>query len=108
MKLLQTKKDFIVILIGILIGVGVGLYVPFLNSNSHHQVMNMNSENPYVMSPITSEREFISQMVLHHESAVIMAQDVLKLNPSEKVKKLAEDIISTQSKEIEMMKNWAK
>lgn len=105
---MQTKKEFGIMFIGIIIGIGVGLYIPFLNKDNSAQTMNMNSNNPYVMSPIKSEKDFLSQMVLHHESAVIMAQDVLKLNPSDKVKKLAEDIISAQTKEIEMMKGWTK
>lgn len=67
----------------------------------------MNTSNPYMMAPVTSESQFLKEMTLHHEAAVVMANQVLKL-PSlhAEVAKLAKDIISAQTTEIKMMKDW--
>ena len=68
--------------------------------------MQTNS-NPYMMGKVTSERQFLQNMKLHHEAAVTMAQQVLlvkSIHPE--VKKLANDIISAQTTEIKMMRDW--
>lgn len=61
---------------------------------------------------VTTDKEFLEQMIQHHAEGVQMAQHVLTLNPKEDVKKLANDIISLQSDEIRLMKqmlaDWAK
>lgn len=64
--------------------------------------------NPYMMSAVTSEKQFLEDMILHHEAALTMAQQVLTLSPRDTVKKLAEDIVSAQTKEIATMKEWLK
>jgi uncharacterized protein (DUF305 family) len=64
-------------------------------------------KNPYMMGKITSERQFLQEMKLHHESAVQMAQQVLLLQSLHpEVKKLANDIITAQTTEIKMIKDW--
>ena len=63
--------------------------------------------NPYMMGKITSERQFLQQMKIHHEAAVTMAQQVLLIRTIRpEIKKLANDIISAQTTEIRMMKDW--
>lgn len=62
---------------------------------------------PYVMSKITSEKQFLKEMKLHHEAAVIMAQQVLSISTIRpEVRDLAKDIIGAQTTEIKMMKDW--
>lgn len=62
---------------------------------------------PYGMNKITSERQFLKEMKLHHEIAVAMAQQVLLLPTIRpEVRDLVKDIISTQTTEIKMMKDW--
>lgn len=51
---------------------------------------------------------FIDSMIPHHEGAVIMAQDVLKKSQRPELRKLAEDIIKAQEKEIQQMQQWRK
>ena len=76
-------------------------------------MMNMsngqNSSNPYMMSDVVSEEQFLHDMVLHHEAALIMARQVLAL-PSlhSEVRNLANAILNTQTKEITDMKAWTK
>lgn len=61
---------------------------------------------PDLLSLEGSERDkaFIEGMIEHHEGAVIMAEDVLKLEPREEVKKFANAVIEVQTSEINQMK----
>lgn len=54
------------------------------------------------------DKEFLSEMILHHEGAVEMAKAVLTTSKRPELTKLANDIISAQTKEIEMMQGWQK
>ncbi len=54
------------------------------------------------------DKEFLIQMVVHHEGAVDMAKKVLEVSKRPELIKLANDIISAQAKEIEMMNAWNK
>lgn len=54
------------------------------------------------------DKEFLSQMIVHHQGAVEMAKAVLATSKRPELIKLANDIISAQTKEIEMMQEWQK
>ncbi|MDO9493759.1 DUF305 domain-containing protein, partial [Acetobacterium sp.] len=55
---------------------------------------------------IESEHDYLVHMIAHHEEAVSSA-NILKANTQrEEMKKFADDIIKTQSAEIEQMKIW--
>lgn len=49
---------------------------------------------------------FINAMIPHHEGAVTMAQDALSKSQRPEIKKLAQNIINSQHKEMEQMKQW--
>lgn len=67
----------------------------------------MEASNPYMMGKVTSEKQFLEEMVAHHQSAVEMAKQVLGITSIHpEVKKLADDIIASQGTEIKMMKDW--
>ncbi|MCU0660448.1 MAG: DUF305 domain-containing protein [Candidatus Pacebacteria bacterium] len=51
---------------------------------------------------------FLSEMIVHHEGAVVMAEAVLRSSNRSELITLANDIIAAQTKEIEMMKEWQK
>ncbi len=51
---------------------------------------------------------FLEDMIPHHEGAIQMSQAALENLQNEDVKKLAEDIITAQEKEIELMQYWYK
>jgi uncharacterized protein (DUF305 family) len=51
---------------------------------------------------------FLNAMIPHHEGALMMAQDVLSKSQRPEMKQLAENIITSQQKEIEQMKQWRK
>jgi len=52
------------------------------------------------------DREFIRQMVPHHQMGIMMAQMVLRGSERPEVRELARSIIDTQSAEIEQMREW--
>jgi len=50
------------------------------------------------------DRDYLLEMIEHHSMALLTSEEILQKTSSERVKKLAENIISTQEKEIEYMK----
>jgi uncharacterized protein (DUF305 family) len=52
------------------------------------------------------EHAFLMDMIVHHEGAVDMAQMVLDRSQRPELRKLAEDIIAAQAREIEQMRQW--
>ena len=54
------------------------------------------------------DREFITEMIPHHEMAVMMGQMLQASTGRSEMKQLADNIITSQSREIEMMRGWLK
>jgi len=52
------------------------------------------------------EKAFIETMIAHHQGAIDMANLIPSRTGKPELNKLGEDIISAQSKEIEMMEGW--
>lgn len=52
------------------------------------------------------DREFLMQMIVHHEGAVDMAKMVLEKSQNQELKDFAQRIIDTQSAEIKQMQAW--
>lgn len=50
--------------------------------------------------------EFIRQMIPHHEMAVMMASMLAASSERKEMQELADQIITSQSREIEMMRGW--
>ena len=51
------------------------------------------------------DKDYLNEMIEHHSMALLTSEEILQKTNSEKVKKLAENIISTQEKEIEYMRH---
>lgn len=54
------------------------------------------------------DRAFLTEMIVHHEGAVVMAEAALRDAKHKEIKDLAGAIISAQNKEIADMKSWLK
>lgn len=54
------------------------------------------------------DQAFLSEMIVHHQGAVEMANLVLKTSKRPELIKLANDIIAAQNGEIKMMQDWNK
>lgn len=69
--------------------------------------MGMMGGMDHSMMMVKSEREFLEGMIPHHQEAVDTAKEVIARGGSTpEIKKLAEDIVVAQEKEIAMMKEW--
>lgn len=53
-----------------------------------------------------ADEDFVAHMTPHHQGAVEMAEVELKYGKDPQLKRLARNIISSQRKEIEFMKQW--
>ncbi len=52
------------------------------------------------------DKDFVKQMIPHHEMAIIMAQTMLRTTSRNEMKTLAQSIIDAQTMEIEQMRSW--
>jgi uncharacterized protein (DUF305 family) len=52
--------------------------------------------------------DFVRMMIPHHQAAIDMAQSQLKYGKDPAIRKLAQDIIAAQKKEIAQMQAWLK
>lgn len=59
-------------------------------------------------SMVTSEEAFVVNMIPHHQEAVDTARLVVAKGENPELKKLAQNIITAQEKEIAMMNGWVK
>ena len=54
------------------------------------------------------DKAFLSEMIVHHKGAIEMANIAKQNAKHNEIKKLSEDIVTAQTKEINEMKQWQK
>jgi hypothetical protein len=54
------------------------------------------------------DKDYLKEMIEHHSMAVLTSDEILQKTQSERIKKLAETILTTQEKEIEYMRQLIK
>ncbi|MBW4672215.1 MAG: DUF305 domain-containing protein [Cyanomargarita calcarea GSE-NOS-MK-12-04C] len=76
------------------------------HSGMNHGGMNHNMD----LGPADANYDlrFIDGMIPHHEGAVVMAKEALQKSKRPEIKKLANEIIKAQEKEIAELKQWRK
>jgi uncharacterized protein (DUF305 family) len=131
----MNKKEIMCISLGLVVGVVVGLTVNSssrsvdnrytevthemthqmpdgsIMSNDGNSMASMMHDMNKALEGKTGDafdQAFLSEMIVHHQGAVSMAQQVLKVSKKPELLKLADDIITAQNKEIEMMRGWQK
>lgn len=78
------------------------------SGRGHGMDMSMN-EMAEMLEDLSGEEfdeMFLDMMISHHQGAIDMANLALKNSQRKEIKDLANDIISAQEKEIEMMESW--
>lgn len=110
------NNSFFTFVVIFIIGAGVGFFsnsifikdsVATNESMDHMQVMMSDmSASLKGKSGDELDRAFLQEMIVHHEGAIQMAQELLRGTKRSELKKMGEDIISVQSKEISMMQSW--
>jgi uncharacterized protein (DUF305 family) len=53
-----------------------------------------------------TDRDFAAMMIPHHQGAIDMAQAELRYGKDPTMRRLAQDVIAAQKKEIAMMQRW--
>lgn len=82
---------------------------PMMNNDGMGGMHSMqNGDGGHMMNTTLSERQFLQEMIPHHQEAVTTAKLVLEKGQNAEVKKLAQEIITAQEKEIIDMKTWYK
>lgn len=76
-------------------------------SNTDHSMMNHgNREMDLGAADANYDLRFIDAMMMHHQGAVLMAQEALEKSQRPEIKQFANNIIAAQKKEIAQMKQW--
>lgn len=118
----MNKNTILALAIGLIIGVGGTLGVNAMTKDSDtsqatntqqsaatdHSTMSMADMNKELegLSGDAYDKAFIEMMIAHHEGAVDMAQLSDTRAKHDEIKKLSQDIVSAQEKEIADMKQW--
>jgi ribonuclease P protein component len=55
---------------------------------------------------MVSDKEWLKRMISHHSTALTTSHKIKERTKDNKIKRLAEEIIETQEKEIKIMKSW--
>jgi len=105
----MKNNKYLYLLVGILIGViGVSVFNYSNFSINRYPVGMMGQRNNTVQNSDAIDAHFIEQMIPHHEDAITMSELALEKAVRPEVKELAENIITSQTKEIDQMKVWYK
>lgn len=77
--------------------------------NSMHMGMMGDASDMTNLEQATDfDKEFVQEMIPHHQMAVMMATMLKNGTERPELKKLADDIITAQTKEIDQMRQWLK
>jgi uncharacterized protein (DUF305 family) len=118
----MNKSSIVVaLIIGLVVGFASASAVHKNNTSSNtamvHQMPHgsmMQNEMTHMMSNLLGktgdefDTSFLTEMILHHEGAVDMAEAALRDAEHQEIKTMAQAIISAQTSEIAQMKDWLK
>ncbi len=121
---METNKNTIYIIVALVLGLVVGYFVWGTRGGEREmhmmpdgtmmndEVMSMSGMMDGMMAELDGktgdefDKAFLSEMIVHHEGAVVMAEAVLENSKKPELLNLAKDIIKAQTSEIAQMKTW--
>jgi len=122
--LLSMNKSLVItVLVSLLIGGGTGYLIggsqnhPGNNNDTAQEAPapGQHATTPDAMvqelmskTGISRDETFLENMIMHHESAIAMSKIMLGKTERPELEQLAQDIIASQTKEIELMQGWLK
>lgn len=77
-------------------------------SSMHMGAMGDSSDLETLSNSADFDKEFLREMIPHHQSAVMMASMLKRGTSRPEMEKLADDIIAAQTSEIDQMRTWLK
>lgn len=77
-----------------------------LSTQAYQAAMSKMSQGMSVTYTGDADKDFVNGMIPHHQGAVDMAQVELKYGKDPQMRKLAQNVIASQNKEIALMKAW--
>lgn len=115
----MNKKSIGIISVALILALGVGAFTLYKNTGSSKTKtrvattvqadMTSDIYNQYAaMTGETYDRNFIANMIVHHQGAVDMAKLAQANAKHLELKTMADDIVSAQEKEIADMLSWQK
>ena len=115
----MNKNTIVAVIIGLVIGVGGTVAVgaatkkddanKVATSNQNVSTTDHNAEATAKLKDLKGDKfdeAFIKEMTMHHQGAIDMAKLIDTNAKHDELKTLGQDIISAQTKEIEMMQMW--
>ncbi len=118
----MTTKTLLFALIALLVGASAGYLIGNSPDNRHmmsdgsemHGFMHsgMEDEMDAMMAALDNktgdefDKAFLSEMIMHHQGAVEMAQAALVNAKHEEIKNMAHAVIAAQTTEIQQMEAW--
>ncbi len=78
------------------------------NNGMHGGMMGDESDMTKLEQSADFDKAFVEEMIPHHQMAVMMANMLKGGTKRPEMEKLADDIVSTQTKEIDQMRSWLK
>jgi len=69
-----------------------------INARMHHAMMGDLSGDP--------DRDFVGGMIPHHQAAIEMARVVIEHGRDHELRRLAQDIIDAQEREVTFLEDW--
>ena len=75
-------------------------------AGAYDEAMHQMHEKMMIEYSGDADKDFVRGMIPHHQGAVDMAKIQLKYGKDPELKKLAQDIIDSQRKEIKQMQQW--
>lgn len=105
----MKKEPILYGIIGLFAGIALtGFFGTYAVNNNNRGMMGMMGMNSSRVMSGNMDRSFIEQMIPHHESAIAMAKLAKEKSNHHEVKTLADNIITSQTAEINTMKEWYK